>query len=125
MTLSRRPDRILRIIGWCAFILGALTAIVAGIISPANTWIIVALVILGIIIGALNVTNKELPLLLIAAVAIMVIGTAGFEPLNKLWNGLGDGLNAVVNYLARMIEPAALIAAIRAWVGVGLPGEKS
>ena len=125
MALSKRVDRILRIIGWVAFIIGALVALVAGIVAPANTSIIVALVILGIIVGALNVTSKELALLLIAAVAMMVIGTAGFEPLNTLWSGLGDCLNSMVNYLARMIEPAALIAAVRAWVGVGLPGENS
>jgi len=113
--------RVLGIVGFIVFILGLLLALVAGIVAPANGTVILVLVILGIIVGALNITTAEIVPLLVAAIALIVVGTAGFDPLDKLIGGLGSVTNEIVYYLARLMAPAAVIAAIRALVVVGFP----
>ena len=81
------------------------------------------LVIFGIIVGALNIATKEMLPLLVAAVALIVVGTAGFEPINDLVRGLGTTINEIVYYLARLMAPAAVIAAVRTLVRIGFPAD--
>ncbi|HEX7475968.1 MAG TPA: hypothetical protein VF318_08385, partial [Dehalococcoidales bacterium] len=59
-------------VGFVAFILGFILAVVAGIISAHNgnqySAILVILVILGVLIGLLNITAKETMLFLLATI---------------------------------------------------------
>lgn len=64
-------SKVLGIIGFIVFAVGSLTALVAGIVAPANGTIILVLVILGIIVGAININTTEIVPLLIAAVALI------------------------------------------------------
>jgi len=114
-------SRALGIIGFLVFIAGLLLALVAGIVAPANGTIILVLVVLGIIVGAVNIITREMLALLVATVALIVVGTTGFDPLNELIGGLGTTINEVVYYLARLMAPAAVIAAVRTLIRVGFP----
>jgi hypothetical protein len=116
-----RLRRIPQLIGFVAFVAGLVTALVAGILAPGSGAIILVLVILGIIVGIFNITSRDTIPLLVAAVALVIVGTAGFAPLDQLIYGLGAHINEVVNYLARLMAPAALIAAVRTLVSVGFP----
>ncbi|MBN1191032.1 MAG: hypothetical protein JXA46_14850 [Dehalococcoidales bacterium] len=116
-----RLKRIPQLIGFFAFVMGLITALVAGIVAPANGAIILVLVILGIIVGIFNITGKDIIPLLVASVALVIVGTAGFSPLDQLVYGLGTHINEIVYYLARLMAPAALIAAVRTLVNVGFP----
>ena len=113
--------KVLGMIGFIAFILGLILAIVAGIIAPSNAVIILILVILGIIIGLFNVTSKEIGTLLLATIALVVVGGV-FDPIKTM--GIGAVLDNILSLLATLMAPAAVIAAIRALVNVGFPGEK-
>jgi hypothetical protein len=117
-------NRALGIIGFLIFAAGLLLAFIGGIVSPANGTIILVLVILGIIIGAVNIITREILALLVATVALIVVGTTGFDPLNELFDGLGTTINEIVYYLARLMAPAAVIAAVRTLVRVGFPVAK-
>ena len=117
-------SRALGIIGFLVFVAGLLLALVAGIVAPANGTIILVLVVLGIIVGAVNIITREMLALLVATVALIVVGTTGFDPLNELIGGLGTTINEVVYYLARLMAPAAVIAAVRTLVRVGFPTTK-
>ena len=112
-------SKVLGIIGFVAFILGLLVAIVGGIVAPANSGIIVTLVILGIIIGALNIAAREIVLLLVATIALIVVGGV-FEPISVL--GVGAMVDNILKLVATLMAPAAVIAAIRALWTVGFPG---
>lgn len=114
-------NRALGIIGFIIFAAGLLLALVGGIVAPANGTIILLLVVLGIIIGAVNIVTREMFALLVATVALIVVGTAGFDPLNELIGGLGTTINEIVYYLARLMAPAAIIVAVRTLVRVGFP----
>jgi hypothetical protein len=107
-------------IGFWAFIIGLILAVVAGLLWPANAAIIVVLVILGIIIGLLNITAKEFALFLLATIALVVVGNV-FAPLTAL--SLGEKLGNILSYIAILVAPAAIIAAIKALWAVGKPGD--
>ena len=109
-------------IGLLAFLGGMILAIVGGIWWREYSSITLALVIMGILVGLLNITGKEVLPLLIAAVALIVVGlTQGFAPLDELGGHAGLRLNGIVAYIAIFITPAAIISAIRAVWAVARP----
>ena len=78
------------------------------------------MVIIGIVIGILNITSKELVLFIVATIALIVAGGV-FEPIKVL--GIGKILDNMLSYVTVMMAPAAVIAAIKALWAVGKPGE--
>jgi hypothetical protein len=107
-------------IGFWAFIVGLIIAVVAGIVLPQNTIIIIVLVILGLIIGFLNITASEIMLFLVATIALVVVGNV-FAPLTTL--GIGAILGNILSYVATLMAPAAIVGAIKALWAVGKPGD--
>lgn len=109
-------------IGLLAFLGGMILAIVGGIWYPDKSGITLALVIMGIIVGVLNITRKEVLPLLIAAIALIVISSTGpFQPLNHFGGSAGDKIDYIVYYLAALMSPAAIICAIRTVWAVARP----
>jgi len=124
---AKKPDsskKLFGFIGLLAFWVGIILSIVGGIWYQNSENIVLTLVIVGILVAVLNVTGKEVLPLLIAAIALIVVGlTSGFEPLNKFGGGAGDRLNEIVAYIAIFITPAAIISAVRAIWAVARPGD--
>ena len=118
--MAKGKMNILSMIGFWAFIIGLVVAVVAGILMPANTIVIIVLIILGLIIGFLNITAKELLLFLVATIALVVIGNV-FAPLKTLM--IGAILGSILSYVATLMAPAAIVAAIKALWSVGKPGD--
>ncbi len=118
---------IIGILGAIAFFAGMLLAIIAGGISRDNGTIILVLVILGVIVGLFNITSREMIPFLVAAIALVVVGTATdpFGPLDDIsWlDGLGRTLNAMVAYIAVFMTPAAVINAVRVVWSLAQPGD--
>ena len=105
-------------IGSWAFIIGVVIAVVTGIaigLMPAvsgETWVNyvpLILVILGLIVGFLNIGDKEVMPFLIASVALVMVGTVA--ELNTI-PVFGVMLAKIVNYIAVFAAPAALVVAI-------------
>lgn len=96
-------------IGHWAFIVGVLLAIVAGLIPQLQTvtvtWI---LVILGLVVGLLNISAKETTEFLVAVIALMIVGSAGAIP------ALGGIVLAILANIVALSAPAALIVALKA-----------
>jgi hypothetical protein len=95
-------------IGRWAFIVGLVVAVLAGLIFNA-LWVTWVLVILGLIVGFLNVTGAESQAFLIAAIGLTISASA-VQTL-PLVGGL------VTNILANVvifISPAILVVAIKA-----------
>jgi len=95
--------------GHWAFILGVLLAIIAGLIPQLQTstitWI---LVLLGLIVGFLNVTITETQEFLIAAIALLLISSTGALPV------LGTIIAVMLSNIVAFVAPAALIVALKA-----------
>lgn len=100
-------------IGHWAFIVGILLAIIAGLIPQLQTatvtWI---LIILGLVIGLLNITAKETTEFLVAVIALMIVGSAGAIPV------LGGIILAILANVVALSAPAALIVALKAIYGL-------
>ena len=96
-------------IGHWAFIIGILLAIIAGLVpawqTPTITWI---LVVLGLIVGLLNIQAKETTEFLVATIALMMVGSAGAIP------ALGVIVLSILANVVAFVAPAALIVALKA-----------
>lgn len=118
--MDSKRKGLLHYLGFGAFIVGIILAVVAGLLWPSNSTIIVVLAVLGIIIGLLNITAKESMLFLVAVIALIVVGNvfALFKALS-----LGVILGNILSYISIMVSPAAIIVATKALWAVGKPGD--
>ena len=112
--------RIVGLVGFWAFIVGLVISVIAGLVLPGNGVVVLILVILGIIIGFLNITPKETQALLLAAIALIVVGNA-FAPLKFL--GIDAFIGGILAYITVFVAPAAVIAAIKTLWAIGKPGD--
>ena len=100
-------------LGQWSFIVGILLAIIAGLVpglaTPTITWI---LVILGLVVGFLNITAKETSEFLVATIALLLVGGSA------VIQGLGGVLPAILTNIVAFVAPAALLVALRAIYGL-------
>ena len=128
--MAKGKTNVLSMVGFWAFIVGLILALAVGImagigIAPAAlmTVVIIILVILGIIIGFLNITASEIILFLVATIALIVVGNA-FTPLVALKIGVVVNIiGSILSLIGVLMAPAAIIAAIKALWKVGKPGD--
>jgi hypothetical protein len=111
--------------GSWAFILGVVIAIVAGIVagtvglnSPVAGWVTLLLVVLGLIVGFLNIGDKDINSFLVAAIALAAVGSANLQSINVVIPILGTVLQSIVLNIAVFVFPAALIIALKAIHGL-------
>jgi hypothetical protein len=110
-----------------AFIACVIIAIVMGLVvgymadqSYSNTGtvdsdITLILLILGIIVGLVKITAKEVTPFLIAAIALIVASISNvWSPLNTINYLLGYWATYIVHYITAFVAPAAVIIAIKA-----------
>jgi hypothetical protein len=107
-------------VGFWAFIVGLVVALIAGIVAPANSVVAIILLVLGVIVGFLNITAKEITLFLVAAIALILVGNA-FAVITI--GDIGKFIGQILAYIATFVAPAAIIAAIKALWAVGKPGD--
>ncbi len=118
-------------LGKIAFVVGVIFAILGGIwggkMEPTNDWVVLILLIAGLLIGLLNVTAKEAPVVLTATIALVILAiwgnTAAFQPILHLSQGLGENVAGIVDAFAILMAPAAIIIAIKAVVATASPGD--
>lgn len=123
-TMTGGLRRLLSVAAAVSFVVGYILAIVGGHSWPDNTGIIGALAIMGVFIGFMNITAREIMPYLIASIALVLIGATGiFLPLNKAMAGLGTDLTDIVGMLAIFTAPAATIVAVRAGISLAAPGD--
>lgn len=104
-------------VGELAFLACVVIAILAGLVAgtaATNPWILVLLVVLGLVVGFLNVSEKETTPFLVAAAALIIAGTASFSPIDSVVPGLGAALDNILNYIAVFVAPAAVLVALKA-----------
>jgi uncharacterized membrane protein YbaN (DUF454 family) len=106
-------------IGAWSFIIGVVIAIVVGLVGSSigmpvtSTTVVLVLGLLGIIVGVLNVTDREVGLFLIATIAFLTAATA-LEKVLVAVPTFGNILNPVIQCVALFVAPGAAIIAIKA-----------
>ncbi len=104
-------------IGEWAFVLGVIVAVVAGIainyLGDFAGWIPLVLVILGIIVGLLNIKDKETTPFLIASIALLATGAIStFMLIDDAIPLLGTVLSNIFGNIAVFVAPAAVIVSL-------------
>jgi len=100
-------------IGPWAYIAGLIIALIAGFAAPGNAMVVWGLAALGLLVGLLNVTEKETLLFLVAALAFL-LSASSLSAVFSVIPGIGSGVAQVFQYLVVFTAPAAAIVALKA-----------
>ena len=99
-------------LGKCSFIVGLVIA-VAGGLGFEQAWFGWVLAVLGLIVGFLNVSDKESQTFLLAAIALIVAANAvGAIPY------IGDVVTRVIGNLVLFLGGAVLVVAVKSLFAV-------
>ena len=101
-------------IGHWAFLIGVLVALFGGLLvhfgAISETYVQSALLMLGLVVGLLNITVKETTDFLVATIALIMAGVVNL----RLIPYVGPLLNTLLNNVLVFVVPAAVIVALRA-----------
>lgn len=103
-------------IGHWSFVGGLVLAVLAAFVQVP--YLALILFILGLVVGFLNIKEKESASFLISVIALLVIGVAGLQ-LGQLTPAISGILN---NFIA-FISAAGLVVAIKQILAVGPAGQ--
>ncbi|MFH1056931.1 MAG: hypothetical protein V1717_04010 [Candidatus Micrarchaeota archaeon] len=102
-------------IGAWAFLGGLVIAVLAGFFTTADATIVLVLGVLGLLVGLLNIADKEAQHFLVAGIAFLIsaasLGSLGVQILGA--SG-GAQIAAVFNNVAVFVAPAVAIVALKA-----------
>lgn len=84
-------------------------------VADIDGYVMLVMLVLGIIVGLVSVTSKEVTPFLIAAIALIVTGTAWnvWEPLSEVHELLYFWATAILTYFVAFAAPAAVIIAAK------------
>ena len=109
-------------VGNYSFIIGVIIAIVLGVVSlgAATPWLASLLVLLGLIVGFLNVTGKETKeFLLVAAVLIIAASMGGASATMGGVQYIGQYLSGIFTQVLAFVVPATVVVALKDIWGLG------
>src|SRR3989338_4718540 len=107
-------------VGNYAFIIGVILAVVLGLASTqlgaASTWLWSLLVVLGLIVGFLNVSGKETKEFLWVTVALVLVAYAAKTQIGS-WETdvkwIGSYLSGIFGSIVNFVVPASIVVALR------------
>ena len=98
--------------GW-AFIIGVVLAVIFGFFQQSGTWFPWLMVVIGLIIGLLNVTGEEIKPFLFAGTVLVIVSAMGgsvFSTTKFLGNILNNNLMLFV--------PATIVVALKSVLSI-------
>jgi lipoprotein signal peptidase len=107
------------LIGAYAFLIGVVLAVIFGLfnepLEQAGGLFYSALVVIGLIVGFMNVGDKDSHTFLMASLSLVIVGALGMEPLKyiALNNYVVDTLRNVLGSLLVLFVPATIIVALK------------
>lgn len=99
-------------IGTWSFLIGIFIAVLAGF-WELNLLVVSILILLGLIVGFLNVTGEETTPFLLATVSLVIVAAVGEGVLEKV-EVIGPILERVLTTFITFIIPATVIVACKA-----------
>ena len=109
MAKKKRNDT--EMVGKAAFIIGLLLAIIAGLVPAVAGYAYTALilVLLGVIVGFLNIAKENVSKLLLGIIALALVGTATISVVPAI----NLQLLGVLQYFLAFVGGAAFVVAIK------------
>jgi len=107
------------VVGAWAFLIGVLLAVVLGIfsaqLSNAYNAILGLLVVAGILVGLLNIRNKDTSRFLLAALALVIVSYMGDNAISALGAValIGPILSNILSALLVLFIPTTIIVALK------------
>ncbi len=103
-------------IGHWAFLGGIVLAILAGFVAVPN--LAVPLFVLGLIVGFLNIKEKEGTRFLVAVITLLLVGVASLE-----FGKLAPVITPILQSFIAFVSAAGLVVAIKQVLVTGQPNE--
>ncbi|MCK5451807.1 MAG: hypothetical protein KAI51_00045 [Candidatus Aenigmarchaeota archaeon] len=104
-------------LGGYAFVAGVILAVLTGFISLDPTLVAEALVVLGVIVGLLNVSGKETNAFLMSTVALVIVSYfagSGFSIVPVI----GHQMQTILFNVMTFVAPGAIIVALKQIYGI-------
>lgn len=101
------------LLGKWAFLIGLIIAVIAGFISGYTEAILLILFILGLVVGFLNIKDKDLLKFLVAAIALLALGVSSISALSIL-SIVSTYVNLILGNFIAFVSAAALVVSIKA-----------
>lgn len=113
-TLPGVSDGSLQAVGSWAFLLGVFVAVITGALMPdaANTTVISFLVLLGLVVGLLNITTKETTSFLLASVSLVLVAAFGGSVVSGE-EKVGQYMVAMLDSIQVFVVPATIVVALK------------
>ncbi len=109
----KKEENVMQKVGSWAFIIGVLLAIIAGIFGVGSALLTSVLIVLGIIVGFLNVTGKETTPFLLATVSLVIVTSFGGAALGQV-AVVGKYIAGVFGAIMTFVIPATIIVSLKA-----------
>lgn len=111
--MAKGSDLIAKIGSW-AFIIGMVVALLIGAFGEKDSQIATSvLIVLGLIVGFLNVTGRETTPFLLASVSLVVVSALGGQIFPNNYNIFGV-LQNILSAIITFVMPATIIVALKA-----------
>jgi len=102
------------VIGGWAFLIAVILAIVIGFFpSVATPTVVLVLVIIGIVVGLLNVADKEVMPFLLSGLTLVLVGRFGGDAMASI-----PVVSGILNALVTIFVPATVIVAVKNVLGL-------
>ncbi len=98
-------------VGSWSFIIGLVIAVLVGLFTEASGVVVSILVILGLIVGFLNITDKEIHGFLVASIAVMLAGGSG--NIMSAVPAIGGILERILTNFVVFVAPAAIVVSVK------------
>jgi hypothetical protein len=108
----------LKFVGRWAFLVGLAIAVLASFIIGYATTIALILFLLGLVIGFLNISQKDSTKFLLATIALLTGGIASMTALS-VFGMVSAYLSAILGNFVAFVSAAALVVAIKVVVETG------
>ena len=105
-------NKLLPKIGSWSFVIGVVLAFISGLFQ-LTMFSLEALIVLGLLVGILNVRGKDAMTFLMAAVSLVIISSLGAPAFTGI-AVIGEYMQRMLNNLIIFTIPAAMIVALRA-----------
>ena len=105
--------------GAYAFLIGVVLSVIFGLfnepLEQAGGLFYTALVLIGLVVGFMNTSDRDSMTFLIASLSLVIVGSLGMEPLKyiALNNYVVTSLRNVLGSLLLLFVPATIVVALK------------
>ena len=99
-------------LGRWAFLIGVVLAVIFGFFS-AGTWLSWVLVVLGLVVGLVNIGDKEVGAFLTAGTVMVLMGYFGGQTLSSVLY-----LSSIFTNILTLFVPATIVVAVKSVLGL-------